>query len=59
MIKRMTHDETTRHGTNIIDLLMKYANDNKLSTYELFLVVIEVIILMKMVADENMRKSDS
>lgn len=55
----MTHDETTRHGTNIIDLLMKYANDNKLSTYELFLVVIEVIILMKMVADENMRKSDS
>jgi hypothetical protein len=55
----MTHDEVTKHGANIIDLLMKYGTDNKISTYELFLVIIEVIKLMKNVAEEEMKKSDS
>lgn len=55
----MTHDEVTKHGANIIDLLIGYARDHGIRTFELFLIVIEVIKLMKKVAEENIKKSDS
>jgi len=55
----MTHVEVTKHGANIIDLLMKYATDNKLSTYDLFVVVVEVMKLMKDIAAEQIKKFDS
>jgi hypothetical protein len=45
--------------TFIIELMMGYANDNKMTTYELFVVVVEVIKLMKNIAAENMKKGDS
>ena len=55
----MTHDDMTRHGANIIDLMMGYAEKNGISTYELFLVIVEVIKLMKKMAEEQIKKSDS
>lgn len=55
----MTHDEVTKHGSNIIDLFTKYGEENKLSTLELFTVIVEVIKLMKKIAVENMKKFDS
>ena len=55
----MTHDDITRHGANIIDLMMGYAEKNGMSTYELFLVIVEVIKLMKKMVEEQIKKSDS
>ena len=55
----MTQDEITAHGANIIDLMMGYADKNGMTTYELFLVVVEVIKLMKKIAEEQIKKNDS
>lgn len=55
----MTHDEITRHGTNIIDLFEKYTKDNKLSIFEFMVVFVEVVKLMRQIAEEEMSKHDS
>lgn len=55
----MTHDETTKHGANIIDMLMNYSVDNNISTYDLLRIFVEVMKLMKKVCEENIKKFDS